>query len=208
MYKNSHSIQPLANEFIERRDNITFKKLIDRLKPGLMSFTYNILKDTDVCEDVISRTFIKIWEKIDKYDSQYHFSTWAYAIARNEAYGVIQSNKKKLSHEELTENHSKTLKIYSPTINMDMEVIGPSGEELTSLLYSKTIEEIHNMREPYKTVMIEREIKNNELSEIAENLDWNLNTVKTRLRKGRKMLAETVKEKHAYLYNTYYYDNE
>lgn len=204
----SHSIQPLANEFIQNKNNITFKRLIDRLEPGLMAFTYNILKDTDVCEDAISETFIKVWKKVDKYNSNYQFSTWVYAIARNECYGIIQNNKKKLSHEKLTENYSKTLKIYTPTINIDMEVVGPSGEELTKMFYNKTVEEIHNMSEPYRTVMIEREIKNNELSEIAENLNWNINTIKTRLRKGRSMLAEIVKQKHSYLYNTYYYDNE
>jgi len=87
---------------------------------------------------------------------------------------------------------------------MDIEVIGPSGEELTNCLYEKTIKEIESLEEPYRTVMVEREIKQKRLQDIAADLNWNLSTVKTRLRKARKDIAKTLKEKHPELLEAYY----
>ena len=52
--------------------------------------------------------------------------------------------------------------------------------------------------------MIEREIKLKRLQDIAVDLNWNLSTVKTRLRKARKDIANTLREKHPDLLEAYY----
>jgi len=204
MQRKENSIQSIALDFLENRDDKTFRTLINRLKPGLISYTYKYVQNMDLCKEIVSKTFIAVWEKLDQYKTQYNFSTWVYAIAKNEALGQLRIQKRNLSHEKLTENHSKILKLYSPVETMDIEVIGPSGEELTLCLYEKTIEEIQALDEPYKTVMVEREINQKRLQDIAADLNWNLSTVKTRLRKARKDIANTLKEKHPDLLEAYY----
>lgn len=204
MRKKRNSIQSIALDFLENKDNKTFKTLINRLKPGLISYTYKYVNNIDLCKEIISKTFIAVWEKLDQYNTQYNFSTWVYAIAKNEALGQLRIQKRNISHEKLVENHSKILKFYSPVDTMNIEFIGPSGEELTICLYDKTIEEIKSLEEPYKTVMVEREINNKKLQDIATDLEWNLSTVKTRLRKARKDVAATLKEKHPELLEAYY----
>jgi len=204
MQKKGNSIQSIALDFLENRDDKTFRTLINRLKPGLISYTYKYVNNIDLCKEIVSKTFIAVWEKLDQYNTQYNFSTWVYAIAKNEALGQLRIQKRNVSHEKLTENHSKVLKFYSPVDTMDIEFIGPSGEELTICLYEKTIEEIESLEEPYRTVMIEREINNKRLQDIAADLEWNLSTVKTRLRKARKDVATTLREKHPELLEAYY----
>lgn len=204
MQRKENSIQSIALDFLENRDDKTFRTLINRLKPGLISYTYKYVQNMDLCKEIVSKTFIAVWEKLDQYKTQYNFSTWVYAIAKNEALGQLRVQKRMLSHEKLTENHSKVLKFYSPVETMDIEVIGPSGEELTHCLYEKTIEEIQSLDEPYKTVMVEREINQKRLQDIAADLNWNLSTVKTRLRKARKDIANSLKKKHPDLLEAYY----
>jgi RNA polymerase sigma-70 factor, ECF subfamily len=208
MQKKENSIQAIALEFLDKRDNNTFRTLINRLKPGLISYTYKYVNDMDICKEVVSKTFISVWEKLDQYDKKYNFSTWVYAIAKNESLGQLRVQKRNVSHEKLTENHSRVLKLYSPIENMNIEVIGPSGEELTRCLYEKTLQEIEGLEEPYRTVMIEREINQKRLQDIAADLNWNLSTVKTRLRKARKDIAESIKEKHPNLLEAYYEEEE
>jgi len=204
MHRETISIQSLAIDFLEQKDNKTFSDLIKRLKPGLISFVYNYVHDTDLAREVVSKTFIAVWEKIDQYNKDYNFSTWVYAIAKNEALGQLRIKSKTLSRDKLSENHSKLLKIYTPMTSINIEVIGPSGEKLTEVLYEKTLAEIDNLEEPYRTVIFEREINNKRLQDIAVDLGWNLNTVKTRLRKARKDVAELLKEKHPDLIEAYY----
>jgi RNA polymerase sigma factor (sigma-70 family) len=206
MRKKENSIQSIALDFLKRRNNTSFTKIISRLKPGLMSYTYKYVQDRDLCKEIVSKTFISVWEKLDQYDSKYNFSTWVYAIAKNESLGQLRVKNRNYSHEKLTENHSKLLKEYSPVFNMDIEVIGPSGPELTRSIYEKALEQINSLDEPYKTVMVEREIRNKSLQKIASDLNWNLSTVKTRLRKARQDVAKSMKEKHAELLESYYED--
>lgn len=192
MAKREESMQKIALKFVEKRDNSTFSDLIDRLKPGLTKFAYRYIQDRDLVNEIISQTFISIWEKVEQYNPKYNFSTWAYAIAKNEALGQIRINHKTYSREQLTENHSKLLKKSSPQENPEYEVMGPVGEELIQQLYDASLNAINNLKEPYKTVMIEREVNKKQLQTIASELGWNTSTVKTRLRKARKDIATRV----------------
>jgi len=204
MHRKEESIQSLAIDFISEKDEICFKRLVNRLKPGLSLFVNKYVNnDRDLCNEVLSQTFISIWEKIEQYDLKYNFSTWVYAIAKNEALGQIRLNKRNLSHEKLSENHSKLLKLYSQSVCMDFECMGPSGEELTQHLYDLTLKEISLLDEPYKTVMFEREVNKKQLQDIANYLEWNLNTVKTRLRKARREIADKLTRKYPELIEAY-----
>lgn len=207
MSKKEKSIQVLAIEFIEKKDNKSFSLLIDRLKPGLLLFSNRFINDKDICQEIVSQTFISVWEKIDQYNNKFNFSTWVYAIAKNEALGQLRLKKRNLSHDQLSENHSKILRLYSPPIYMDLECMGPSGEELTKYLYDLTLREINNLDEPYKTVMYEREINKKQLQLIAIDLGWNLNTVKTRLRKARQEIANNLTKKYPELIEAYNENN-
>ena len=208
MHRENISIQNLAIDFLEQKDNKTFSSLIKRLKPGLVSFVYGFVQDTDLSREIVSKTFIAVWEKIDQYNKDYNFSTWVYAIAKNEALGQLRLRSKTLSRDKLSENHSKLLKVYTPLTSINIEVIGPTGEKLTSELYEKVLEEIESLEEPYRTVIFEREINNKRLQDIAVDLDWNLNTVKTRLRKARKDVADRLREKHPGFIEAYYDESE
>jgi len=201
--KKNYSVQVTALNFIEKKDNETFTNLIDRLKPGLTSFVYKYIQDKDVINEVLSQTFISVWEKVDQYNSKYNFSTWVYAIAKNAALGQIRNRNRNLSHDKLTENHSKILKMYAPTDNFNDEVIGPVGEELVQQLYDASLNAINKLKEPYKTVMIEREVNRKQLQTIADELGWNTSTVKTRLRKARKDIANNIKKQFPDLVDAY-----
>lgn len=204
MREKNKSIQSIALDFLEYKTDDSFVKIISRLKPGLLSFAYKFVNDLDISKEVVSKTFIAVWEKIDQYDTKYNFSTWVYAIAKNEALGQLRLKKKVLSHDKLTENQSRLLKFYNPVFNMDIETYGPSGEDITYHLYDKVVDEIQGIDEPYKTVLVEREINKKSLQEIADLLNWNLSTVKTRLRKARLEIAKKVKSKHPSLLESYY----
>jgi len=199
-----NSIQTLALNFIENKDEVIFKKLIDRLRPGLMGFVYKYVKDVDSSNEIVSQVFIRVWEKLHQYNAKWNFSTWVYGIAKNESLGYLRIKKRNLSHEQLEENHSRILRIYSPEVTMNVESIGPSYEEIIDSLHVKTIEAIHNLKEPYRAIMIEREINQKQLQSIAKDLNMNLSTVKTRIRKARKDLNESLLKNHPSLIKSYY----
>lgn len=186
MIRSNQSVQTMALNFIEKKNNETYTALINRLKPGLSNFIYKYVQDKDMINEILSQTFISAWEKIDQYSADYNFSTWIYAIAKNEALGQLRIMSKTVSHDKLTEARSKVLAEHTPLVEMETELYGPIGDDVVKQLYDASVSMMHELPEPYKTVMIEREINQKQLNDIADMLGWNLSTVKTRLRKARK----------------------
>jgi len=203
MVRINKSVQHIALDFIEKRDNSTYSILIDRIKPGLYNFVYKYVQDKDIINEILAQTFISAWEKIDQYNSQYNFSTWIYAIAKNEALGQLRILNKTVSHDTLTAANSKVLLDHTPLIEMETELYGPVGEEIIKQLYDASISAINELEEPYKTVMIEREVNQKQLNDIADMLGWNLSTVKTRLRKARKDIEDSVRRYYPSLVESY-----
>jgi RNA polymerase sigma-70 factor, ECF subfamily len=208
MSKKTVSIQTIALNFIENKNNTTFSVLLDRLKPGLLSFAYKYVKDGDLAKEVVAQTFIVLWEKVEQYNPKYNFSTWVYAIAKNEALGILRNKNKNLSFDKYMSNHSKLLQMYNPVFSMNTECMGPTGEELTQQLFDASISVINELNEPYKTVMIEREIHQKQLQTIADDLGWNCSTVKTRLRKARKDVAQKLYKKYPDMVDSYFGNEE
>ena len=112
--KETKSVQSLALEFFETKNERLFTELVERLTPGLLTFARKFSYDENVCKDIAEQTFIAVWEKIEQYNPEYHFTTWIYAIAKNEALSHINFKKRNLSHDQLTEANSKMLSMYTP----------------------------------------------------------------------------------------------
>ena len=201
---HTNSIQSLAVQFIENKEEKIFRKLINRLKPGLLGFTYKYVKDMDLAHEIVSQVFILSWEKIHQYNPKWNFSTWVYSIAKNESLGALRHRSRNVSHEMLEEANSRVLRIYSPEVTMDTEVFGPSPKTIIEELHEKTMEEIHLLDEPYRSIMIEREVNKKQIQDISRDLNMNLSTVKTRMRKARTVIAKNIKKKHPTLLKIYY----
>jgi len=198
----SESIQQIATNFINNKNNKTFSVLINRLKPGLSSFVYRYIKDKDIINEIVSQTFISIWEKIDQYKFSFNFSTWAYAIAKNEALGQLRVMNKTVSRDKLLENNSSSFKELVTSEDSSIHNFEIGGDHIERL-YDISMNEIYNLKEPYKTVMIEREVNKKQLQLIADDLGWNTSTVKTRLRKARKDVAKNILNNHPELVELY-----
>lgn len=197
------SLQSIADNFIETKTEKSFKTLINRLRPGLFTYAYGFVKDKDIADEIVSQTFISIWEKIDQYNNEYNFSTWAYAIAKNEALGMLRHSNRNVSYDMYLINNSKELQNSTPVYNMETECMLPSGETLLQELYDASISAISKLKSPYNIVMYEREVNKKQLQDIAEDLGWNLSTVKTRLTKARRDVAEILHKTHPLLVKSY-----
>lgn len=77
--------------------------LYDRYSAALYGVIIRICKKEDIAQDLLQETFLKIWKKIDQYDSQKgKFYTWAYQIAKNTALNEARKRKKLIQTEDLS----------------------------------------------------------------------------------------------------------
>ena len=72
----------LARRAVDDED--AFTELYKHFFPRVYNFIYARMKNVDAADDVVSVTFMKVYENLDKYDPhRAAFSTWLFRIASN-----------------------------------------------------------------------------------------------------------------------------
>jgi RNA polymerase sigma factor (sigma-70 family) len=202
--KSEKSIQEIGLAFYKERNDSSFTVMFNRLKPGLHKYLYDLVPDHSTRNAVIMNTFKNIWEKIDQYDPYYAFSTWAYRIARNEGLLSKRWSKKNYSLDSMTEMGITLSNNPDNMSTPDYEFFEPTDEEEIERLYRMVLSEIAELPEVYCLALTEREIKKKDYNTIAKELKWNINTVRTRIKKGRKLVFDSIMKKEPELVERYY----
>lgn len=96
-------------------DKAALYTLYDRYSGALYGVIIRICKKEDVAQDLLQETFLKIWKKIDQYDSKKgKFYTWAYRIAKNRALNEVRKTKKLIQTEDLSVYEDEGLEEVKP----------------------------------------------------------------------------------------------
>lgn len=75
-----------------------FKCIHNELFPGLFHYLLKILKDEDVCYDLLQDLFIKLWEKKEKLGPISNVKVYFFKSARSIAINYIKSDKVRYTH--------------------------------------------------------------------------------------------------------------
>ena len=185
------NIQKLAEDFIETRADKQFQPLFDRLRPGVLNHCFLIMKENELAQDAFINTMAKIWLKIDQYDMERgNFSTWCYNIARNESLLLLKSRKRYFSYNDSeldllsSKNEIGDLGgVYLMEEDPNNFIFGE--ENSVDEIYESVLEEIRDLPELYRDIMIDREINNMKYKDIAEKYGIKKRSIATRIRRAR-----------------------
>ncbi|SEM84619.1 RNA polymerase sigma-70 factor, ECF subfamily [Lihuaxuella thermophila] len=123
-------------------------------------------RDQD-CLDAIQETILKAYQGIDRLKRPAYFKTWLIRILINQCNEMIRKNKKIYLLEEIKETYSA---------NAELEKI-----ELR--------EAVNKLEADQRIVVFLHYFEDISLKDIADMLDIPVNTVKTRLHRARRALA-------------------
>src|ERR687883_1980647 len=62
-----------------------FEELVRRYQRPIVSYVYRMIGDYEAALDLTQEVFIKVYNSLARYRSEYKFSTWIYRIAHNAA---------------------------------------------------------------------------------------------------------------------------
>ena len=151
-------------------------------------FVYNvalrIVNNREDAQEVVQEVFMIIHQKLNMFRRESSFKTWVYRITANYAvnFSKARSRQKFVAlNEELT-----TAPAESEVPEADQEVQDQNIEKLLSCVNPEQ-----------RACVVLRSIEGLSYQEIAEALDININTVRTRLKRAReKMLSLRKKVSH------------
>ena len=80
-------------EATKQGDEMAFAEIVSRYRNPLTNFLYRMLNDYEEAVDLAQETFVRVYFAIERYHTDYAFSTYIYRIASNLAISEIQKTQ-------------------------------------------------------------------------------------------------------------------
>ncbi|WP_026569635.1 MULTISPECIES: sigma-70 family RNA polymerase sigma factor [Sediminibacillus] len=153
----------------------------------LVRLAFNYVKDRETAKDMVQNSFIKCYENLDGFRCDSSMKTWLYRITVNQCKDYLRSwHYRKVQTKSAFVNAIKSISSLT-----EKEVIKKSeSEEMKNIMFS--------LPASYREVIYLYYYKDLAITEIAEVTGLNLNTVKTRLRRGKQRLKNLLEEAEVY----------
>ena len=137
-------------------------------------------------DDVVSESFQKFFAKIDSFDTSRDLLPWLFTIAYRTALdhlGIIKREDEK--KEGIKKTHSDTEE--APDLSDD---VNPEDEIINRQEHERLMGFIEELSPLYREIMILYMVEELEYEDIAKQAGLPLNTVRTRIRRGKALLSE------------------
>jgi RNA polymerase sigma-70 factor (ECF subfamily) len=154
-----------------------FEELYHRYKRQIFTFCLQLTCDRFLAEDATHDAFMKMYQNIGSLSDASLFHSWLYAIARNRVYDLLKRGR---SNGKLDDES-----IWSEETPLDLTEANDTSAVLSAC--------IDALKPEYKEVLLLREYEQRTYAEIAAITGDTESSVKSRLFKARRALAEKLK---------------
>lgn len=154
---------------IKKGHQQAFRQLYDSYADYALRTAYSIMKNHSDASDIVQEVFIRIYRNIDSFDTNRPFKPWFYRILVNEC----RRHFKKPSQIETPVDSNELIDYFhqkkdSPPLHENVEIL------------------LVQLSDEHRTVLTLKYLNDFSEVEIAEMLELNINTVKSRLYKARQ----------------------
>ena len=163
-----------------------FTYLYNTYHNSIYSNIYNIVKNKDVADDLLSETFLKAFKNINTFTKDISFEMWLKTIANHHSIDFIRSGKKSQNNIYIDDDQLSEF-IYSDYTNPEKELI--KKEEYT--VFEKALKTISPRP---RSVLIYRYKDGLSYQEIADKLQLNIGTIKHYIHRYKAKLIENINQ--------------
>mgnify|MGYP001195041601 FL=1 len=163
------------------QDQNAYNLLFDGYWNSLYSFLYKRTSNPNLAEEIAIESFAKAFDQLDRFDEKLSFNSWLITIAKNHHTDRYRKSKHQMqSSKEVEED--KTIE-FSRT--------APSPEELmiASQNLDRVLDHIKSMKKEFRNLLKMRYFDDLSLKEIEDKLDEPATTIRVKLFRAKKMLA-------------------
>lgn len=175
-------------------DHQAFEQIVYTYEKKVYNIAYQMFGNSHDASDASQEVFIKIYQKLNQFKFDSAFSTWLHRISVNTC---IDLYRKKKRQNKDSFSIDKDIATEESSVSFELVDSGQTPEEqiLQNEQVSEVREAIQELKEEQKTIIILRDIQGFSYEEIADILDCNIGTVKSRIARGRKSLKEIILKK-------------
>ena len=167
-----------------------FEELVRRYQRPIINYVYRMVGSYDAALDVTQDVFIKVYNSMARYSSEYKFSTWLYKISHNAAIDYLRRNANHGQHSLETENQDGAYQL-----QFESKRPSPEIERQRSEWREEIASVVKCLPTGYRELIVLRHTHDLSYDEIAEITNLPLGTVKNRLFRAREMMREMLVER-------------
>ncbi len=154
-------------------------------KDMVYSFAYYYLGNRQEAEDVTQDVLLKLWEHREKLDLE-SAAAWLNRVTRNTSYDLLR--RRRTRHRFVVDDGEDTLALFA-----ESDSPGPHRVVEEASIRGRVRAALSRLPEPYRSAMLLREIRELSYAEVGEALEIPVNTAKTHVHRGRKILRESLR---------------
>ncbi len=180
-----------AIEQVLAGDREAYALLVQRYNGPLFRYLLRMLGRPDEAEDMAQEAFLRAYLSLASYDSTYRFSTWLFRIATNLALNRLKVEQRVVSLEMLQDRPDErpmeladSSEECRPEQRVERQEMGQAVREC-----------LEELPPAYRSVVILRHLSDLSYEEIADSTGLPLNTVRSRLHRGRERLGECLEQR-------------
>lgn len=172
-------------------DKAAFEVLVRKHQGRVFAVAGGILRNREDVEDTAQQVFLKAYFSLKRFDQRAAFSTWLYKITVNECWDLLRRRKvRPLVYEsELSEEQAH---LYQSTEEKPEHAPDVSEQMETRQQLDRWLD---CLDERDRVILVLKEVQGFTVTEIAEMMGINGNTVKVRLFRARQRIAERIRRK-------------
>jgi len=153
-----------------------YQQAIDQYRQRVFSFAYYSLRTREDAEDITQDVFIRLWQHWRKIDHD-RMGAWLMRVAHNSVIDHVRRHKNEKQRVDLPD----TLE----------DAVSVEDSELESQEFQRYLESaISTLNDPYRSILIMRDIQGLSYQEIEQSLNLNQSQVKVYLHRARRQLRE------------------
>lgn len=175
-----------------RRDEAAFTALVERYKGMVYGVCVRFVRDHAEAEDLAQDVFVAVFKTIDRFRAESSLTTWIYQIALNLSRNRLRAWQRRYAsaHESFDHDvHAGALFEFRAHAGA-AQVDDPLRHAMESERASQLDRALGRLDEPYREVLILRDLEDLDYDQIAVVLGVAVGTVKSRLFRARAALRQ------------------
>lgn len=166
-------------------DAFAFEELARRYESTIMNMAYRLLGNRADAADVTQEVFVLLLRKLGSFRGEAKFSTWLYRVSLNACHDHARRLRR---HISLSESPGEDLPEMEERL-ADDGIESPERSTERSEVRKAVREAVSRLPYKFREVIFLHDLSGYNYKEVAEILDINLGTVKSRLNRARTRLA-------------------
>ena len=162
----------------------SFDELVRRYQRPIAAYVYRMVGDYDAALDLTQEVFIKVYNSLSRYRSEFKFSTWIYKIAHNAA--IDHLRRYAVREQAITSGFEGERR----EISIESRRLTPEQESELEERRSEIEQVVDSLPSAYRELIVLRHSHDLSYEEIAEVTGLPLGTVKNRLFRAREAMRD------------------